>query len=371
MGFISEFSALPKVRREFSAIESASSRLYDKLRHLDIEPMAISDYTKRYLSDYIKNLFPALSKYAYMLTWCLSSSRKCLSSMVVVDYGGGSGIFSLLARELGIGHVIYDDIYDLACRDAQTIARKLDLCAEEYVCGDMGAVLGYFSKKGFDCDCITSFDVIEHVYDPKSYLNSIGSLPGADTSLVMCSGANPLNPLIRRRLVNEQNRIDRFGDQPRYGHKPRDSTEPYSEIRKRIIRGRIQDIGEGELEFLSNATRGFVEHDITEAVDRYLDGNSLTSPEEYPTNTCDPLTGNWCEHLMDPFKLAAMIEERGFDAKVLPGYYPRVPYISPGSRFQRQTTSILNQMILQFEPISLHLAPFYTIYGLRTGNPIE
>lgn len=51
-------------------------------------------------------------------------SRKItdVSANVFVDYGAGTGIMSLLAREMGFGAVLYVDIYDVSCRDAELIA---------------------------------------------------------------------------------------------------------------------------------------------------------------------------------------------------------------------------------------------------------
>ena len=47
--------------------------------------------------------------------------------MVLIDYAGGVGDLSLLAKELGIGTVIYNDISDELAKDAR--------CADRYESG--------------------------------------------------------------------------------------------------------------------------------------------------------------------------------------------------------------------------------------------
>jgi len=47
------------------------------------------------------------------------------------------------------------------------------------------------------------------------------------------------------------------------------------------------------------------------------------NPIEHPTNTCDPYTGNWIEHLMNPYHLQETLIFNGFNAEVLPIYWGR------------------------------------------------
>ena len=61
--------------------------------------------------------------------------------------------------------------------------------------------------------------------------------------------------------------------------------------------------------------------DIQAAVDKYRESGVIVEAITHPTNTCDPYTGNWCEHLMDPFELSEVMEESGFRSSILPGYY--------------------------------------------------
>ena len=47
----------------------------------------------------------------------------------------------------------------------------------------------------------------------------------------------------------------------------------------------------------------------------------LPAAPVHPTNTCDPRTGNWAEHLMDLGTLRKKLAARGFESRILTGYY--------------------------------------------------
>ena len=76
------------------------------------------------------------------------------------------------------------------------------------------------------------------------------------------------------------------------------------------------------------------------------------------TNTCDPFTGNWAEHLMNPYQLLARIETHGFTGQVLAGYYHRYPKI-----WKHIFTRVLNLTISHAGSLGLRLAPHYVVYA--------
>ncbi len=69
------------------------------------------------------------------LAWSLAKSVTQIRKFVFLDYSGGLGMLSLLAKELGVGTVIYNDIYDVACRDSKLIAESVGNEANYYVQG--------------------------------------------------------------------------------------------------------------------------------------------------------------------------------------------------------------------------------------------
>ncbi|MBA7485996.1 hypothetical protein ES707_21548 [subsurface metagenome] len=67
--------------------------------------------------------------------------------MFFLDYGSGSGMLYLLAKQLGIGTVVYNDIYDVSCHDAKIIAKSIGNEADYYVQGNIDDVIIFFRKK--------------------------------------------------------------------------------------------------------------------------------------------------------------------------------------------------------------------------------
>lgn len=105
-------------------IDNAQDRLYHKLVNLDLKSLNISEYNQRYLEIKIKNLKGQLKLYGRLLYSTLKDSNIQLEKFVLVDYGGGSGVISFLAREAGIGKIIYNDIYDVSCYRCQYSFKK-------------------------------------------------------------------------------------------------------------------------------------------------------------------------------------------------------------------------------------------------------
>ena len=81
---------------------------------------------------------------------------------------------------------------------------------------------------------------------------------------------------------------------------------------------------------------------------------------DHPTNTCDPYTGNWAEHLMDLNHLREILLDEGFEASVLCGYYG-----SSNRSIRTLIAVLLNTVITLLGRKGLIFANFYMIYGRK------
>ena len=122
-------------------IESAQIRIYNKLKNLDIETLNISEYNQRYLGRKIAGLEGVLNLYGRLLYISMQNSQISAENFALVDYGGGSGLISFLAAEMGIGTVIYNDIYDVSCADVGHLSNALGLTLDSIVCGDVDEII--------------------------------------------------------------------------------------------------------------------------------------------------------------------------------------------------------------------------------------
>jgi SAM-dependent methyltransferase len=362
MEFMYKHAYLPKDKRLLMNINSASKRLCDKLESLDIEAMEISDYNKVYFGERKSNLTESLQLYSYILAWSLAESKVPLNKFVFLDYGGGSGMLSLLAKELNIGTVIYNDIYDISCRDAEIIGKLIGNEADYYIQGDIDNVINYLKAKSLSCNAIASYDVIEHVYDIEMFLKKLRSLSNGSLTVCMSSGANIFNPLIKNSLMNKQVETEYKDREKKFGHKERDCTKSYIKARKEIILEYLsknnKKLPEIEVDKLAKTSRGMMDSDIKKCVEIYLKTGQFPREPDHPTNTCDPYTGNWAEHLMNPYDLIEILSTSGFKVKMLSGYYG-----SHRNVIKEVIRRSLNFAISNSRGEGARFAPFITIYG--------
>lgn len=181
-------------------IDLAAERLAGKLTALELGRLGISEYNQRCLGDIFRVLVDAFQRYGYLLACSLVHKEPSLEEFVLVDYGGGIGVLSLLAKELGMGTVIHNDIYDVSCCDARLVAKAISLEADAYICGEIDELLCFLQNYGISADAIVANDVIEHIYDIEYFLQRLRFLSRDSLCVVFASSANAHNPRTVRRI---------------------------------------------------------------------------------------------------------------------------------------------------------------------------
>ena len=341
----------------------AVDRIFGDMQDINPLDLNISEYNQRYLKDQLQNLSRSQVRYACIIGGALSQSQKPLADMVFIEYGGGTGFLSLLAKRMGIGTVIYNDIYDVSCKDAKEIARILGCQAEHYVQGNIDDLIAFCNKHKIKCDIMASHDVLEHIYDVDDFCSKLHLLSHKGTTMIHAAGANMFHYPTVKRISRKQIEVERIDRQKQWGHKERDCLLAYLEERKKIIAGYASSLNNDEMEQLAMLTRGLMREDIIKVVDRYVQNNELPRLIEHPTNTCDPHTGNWMEHFMNPYYLVETVTFNGFDAKVLPLYY----YEAGGSSIKNLVARLLN-LVIRVSNAPLYFSGGYAIYAKYTGS---
>ena len=342
-------------RAHGAELRRAAHRLRRKLVALDIAKLNISSYSKEYLEASRLNGAAQLNVFADIVHRTVPGDM-AFRDATIVDYGGGNGLIALLAREAGVGGVLYNDIFEGSCRDAKEIAVQLGLEADHYVPGDLDDLIRYLKEHAITVHGLCSYDVIEHVYEIVPFLRQLPQVSDGPLRIVMASAANGRNPRIRRRLMDVQRRVELDDG---VGLEGRDSLRAYRSMRADIINQHAPDLPPADAAALAAATRGLVENGIRTAVDRFRQTGTYPPAPEHPTNTCDPLTGNWAEHLMNPFALAKVLAGAGMRASVEPGRYGFYQGV------RGAIAAPLNLLIGALGKRGLALAPHYVLIGER------
>jgi 2-polyprenyl-3-methyl-5-hydroxy-6-metoxy-1,4-benzoquinol methylase len=346
---------------QLKEINDAATRLYSKLQGIHVESLNISDYNKKYFGANLKGLRSILQKYTYILAWSISEMNLPINECTILDYGGGSGILSLLSKELDFKTVLYNDIYDISCQDAKTIGSSIGNQADHYISGDIEDVIIFLEKRGIRCTSIVSYDVIEHIYDMKYFIKRLPELTNQSCStIVMSSSANSCNPIMVRKLKKGHYKAEFEDREDYYGRKKRDALESYYTIRKKIIQRYSPDLNNNEIEEIARRTRGMIEQDIINVVHEFIISKKLPPEPGHPTNTCDPNTGNWAEHLMDIYQLKIQLQDVGFRSKIFAGYFGNSD--RRGKIVNHILVPGLNTLI-NLPKYGICIAPFFTLYG--------
>ena len=361
--YLYRFAKYPDKLELVENITITASNLETKLKMIDFYTLNISEYNTRYFGDYIKTEEKRtlnLQKYCYILSWVLAGLDKPKEEIVFLDHGGGHGMMSLLAKEYGVGRVIHNDIYPVSCEDAQEIAKSLNLEADIYIPGVIDDVIQYLNKNEVECDAVASYDVIEHIYDIDDFLKKLHLLSSDTMSIFMGSAANERNPFINHQLKSMHREFEYNDRAPKYGRKPTDATRAIIELRKEIIAQYSKKLSVDAIEKLAKLTRGLVVKDIHVVVDEYHKTSVYPQAPMHPTNTCDPYTGNWFEHLLNPDELVKTLDSTGFNAKVVCGYYN-----SPKKNTIRIIKYILNFSIRTLGKKGLFFAPYFALMAVK------
>lgn len=349
-------------------ISKAARRVQDKLSQVKVKDLPITPYMRAYVESYIsteKSMTANLGRTADILKTLLSCRKGDLEDQVLVDYGGGQGMLSLLARESGLSQVYYNDINPDSVKDARTLARHLGLEATDYIEGEIPAIGRALAGRGRVATLLASSNVIEHIYDLEAHVRDLASLAPAPFAAVLATDANPFNPRVRAKRMATHRYYEEVDRPPDETLSRRDSHLSYRTLRRRQLTEWAEIEGvEGDIEPLVTATRGLADADLRLAFDRWRTDGRLPVPE-HPTNTCHPVSGNWCERLIDFQALADSLKQAGFDTRRAPGGY------APRRGAAGLAVRAINSAIRFLGPSGVVLSPVVMVLALKSPTAEE
>lgn len=279
--------------------------MIDKIRNIDYKSLSISDYSR----DYILRMLPHIAYYFDIYRHCLDKvtlmTGKPLAQVTLVDYGGGHGFLSILAKSCGVGRVIYIDFNPKAVQTVQAISECLHTGPDVVLEGGAAELGQWCRQMEVIPDILLGMDVIEHIYNLDHFFSELFQV-NRNMSMVFTTGSTPYN----KRVVERLHKFmidDEFGTPQRQG---------FRELRRCFIARHYPNMDDDMLDYWAANTRGLVYDDVLRAVDTATP-NTLADPY----NTCDPDTGSWTERILPVADYQALVSPYGSDVEVENGYY--------------------------------------------------
>lgn len=262
-------------------------KLADILRQVDYNNLDISDYSRRY----IQLLLPILDYYLDICNHALDLLAVDPTTQspryTLVDYGGGHGFLSLLAKQRGIPHVIYIDHNPQASATVTALAERLGFGPDTILTGDHNTLGIWCREQQVTPDALVGIDVIEHIYRLDTFFSGLMAV-NPRMHILFSTASNPSNPFTKHRLKRIM-RMDEDGTASQKG---------FRELRRDHCATLRPDLTSEELDRWAYATRGLTFEDMAKLLnDRTSTPPSLTDIPPYP-NTCDPVTGSWTERIL-------------------------------------------------------------------------
>lgn len=235
---------------------------------------------------------------------------------------------------------------------AREFGKTVGVVHDNYVLGGFDELTKFLINQRANCTLLVSADVIEHIYDIDEFIKKLPLLSDGPMGVVMSSGANFLNPKFVFSVALLQKRAER----------------KWCKIRADMIRAAVPDVRDHDLHMLAKKTRGLMNDEIVAIAKHYANTGSLKKIRKaigdfdpYSTNTCDPYTGWWAEHMLNPFAFVRTLGDMGFHSEVVLGEYN----VGQSSSLQRLAACTLNRCMKILNIIATPIAPYYVVIGSK------
>lgn len=273
--------------------------LVEKMNQIDFETLGISNYNK----EYIAKMKPMFSYFFNINAACLKQGIEALKlspdEISMIDYGGGSGFLSMLAKEIGIKQVIYIDINPDSVQTIGVLKQKTGIGPDVILHGDSDFLMEWCNRNAVLPQLLVATDLIEHVYDLNLFFDNLMRINN-QMQMVFSTASNPCNPFTRRKLhkmmLNCEQAKDRIN---------------FVTLRQQYILKEFPEMGEQKALEWSKKTRGLKYEDIKKAVEH---NTAPVLTDKY--NTCNPLDGSWAERILPIKTYRNLLKNRGYILEV-------------------------------------------------------
>jgi hypothetical protein len=324
-------------------INDKANLLYQKLLVLDISDADIDEFGKYYFNNHHagRRLIFSIQSSADIIYNSVKRHEKKISETSFMDYGAGLGTLFLLAGMVGFKKVYFNDYFPQWAGYAKIICSKLDITIDDFISGDIDAVIDYGQSNNIHIDIVASRNVVEHIYKLRDFYTKLYH-SGITTICYATTTANYHNPAMRLKHYRHHHQVEK---------------KQYQKQRAAYIKELVPAIHDADLNALVKITRGRAFADFNDAIDLYFKKQAIPQVEFLYSNTCDCKTGVWAEHLITRTDYFDIINKPGFTAEYTAGFWDT----NYKYKVVNLMTRILNRIIKIAGKKGYWFAPFVNI----------
>ncbi len=280
-------------------------QMTEALKQLNPDELAISAYSRTALGRTLKAAEFYMDIYRSALEKCVAAVALPPSEITLVDYGGGHGLLSILAKQMDFGRVIYIDMRAESLQTVQTLGERLGTLPDVMLQGDADMLQDWCERNQERPTALLAMDVIEHVYILDEFFATLHRINPA-MWMLFTTASTPYNKRVVKRL-HKAMILDELGNDQKKG---------FRTLRREYIQQLHPDMPERMLDLWAEQTRGLIYYDVKRAVESQSP-NLLRDPY----NTCDPESGSWTERILPIEEYRQLLAPYHYRLTVLPGFY--------------------------------------------------
>ena len=309
-----------------------------KLNAVDIDAISSDLLVKNYLQKVIEQQDYYLKIYSWVLENALEQTTKPIHQISFLDYGCGNGLFAIYAKHCGLKKVYGCDFNSDFVDAARLLANAMNIIVDDwFVCNEETL---FTECNSLNLDIVAGTDVIEHIYSLKKFFSNI-QLLNQKMITAFTTASVFENYFKRKSLYKLMYQDECLGSNALEAtSKDEFAGMAYFEIRKRIIANAFPKLEQLIIESLSTATRGLRGDGIITYVNQYLLDGIIKPVQHNKYNTCDPITGNFTERMMQLKEYKQLYSQFNFELNISSGFYA-----ADGKGLKFFLQAILNKII--------------------------
>ena len=281
------------------------NRMLELLKTVKPRELDISSYSRKALRRTLDATEYYLEIFNKVLDRVLQLCAMSPEETILVDYGGGHGLLSIMAKMSGFKKVIYVDNNPDAVQTQHELSERMGFAPDVVIEGDSGMLLRWCNDNQVTPNALVSTDVIEHIYVLDTFFADLQAL-SPNMKMVFTTASNPYNKDVVHRLQKAMDK-DEKGSRLSKG---------FWQLRRDHVKKLHPDMPDKLLDFWADNTRGLTYEDVARAVESQSP-NLLNDKH----NTCDPATGSWTERILPEDDYRQLLLPYGKSLLVLPGHY--------------------------------------------------